>query len=66
MTKSTLHWDCKAVQVKNGAPICEGRAIRIHAQIQDDGNIESRPIPDDIRKALSEPGSLVNLEPPEQ
>lgn len=66
MTKSTLHWDCKAVQASNGATICEGRAIRIHAQIQQDGNIASRPIPDDIRKALSEPGSLVNMDPPEQ
>ncbi len=65
MTKSTIHWDCKAVQVRDGATICEGRAIRIHAQIQDDGNIASKPIPEDIRKALSEPGALVNLEPPE-
>ncbi len=66
MTKSTLHWDCKAVQAGSGETICEGRAIRIHAQIQDDGNIVSRPIPDDIRKALSEPGSLVDMEPPEK
>lgn len=66
MTNSTLHWDCKAVQAGNGATICEGRAIRIHAQIQEDGNIASRPIPKDIRKALSEPGSLVNMDPPEQ
>lgn len=66
MTKSTLHWDCKAVQVSSGAIICEVRAIRIHAQIQEDGNIAARPIPDDIRKALSEPGSLINMEPPEQ
>lgn len=66
MTNSTLHWDCKAVQVRDGATICEGRAIRIHAQIQEDGNILSRPIPDDIRKALSEPGSLVDMEEPEQ
>ena len=65
MTKSTIHWDCKAVQVRDGAPICEGRAIRIHAQIQEDGNIASKPIPDDIRKALSEPGALIDLEPPE-
>lgn len=65
MTNSTLHWDCKAVQASSGDPVCEGRAIRIHAQIQDDGNIASRPIPEEIRNALSQPGNLVNLEPPE-
>lgn len=60
MTKSTLHWDCKAVHSSSGSLITEGRAIRIHARIQEDGNISSIPIPDEIREALSTPGSLVN------
>jgi len=62
---STLHWDCKAVQVSDGAPVTEGRAIRIYAQIQDDGNLKALEIPDEIRAALSEPGGLVDLPPSE-
>jgi len=58
---STLHWDCKAVQAGSGAVITEGRAIRIHARIQDDGNLKATPIPDHIRKVLTEPGGLINL-----
>ncbi len=58
---STLHWDCKAVQARDGAVITEGRAIRIYAQIQEDGNLKAIPIPDEIQKALSEPGGLINL-----
>ncbi len=63
LTKSTVHWDCKALIVATGAIVCEGRAIRIHAQIQDDGNITSLPIPDDIRRALSQPGNLTSMDP---
>jgi acyl-CoA thioesterase FadM len=63
LTNSTVHWDCKALLVATGATVCEGRAIRIHAQIQDDGNIKSLPIPDDIRRALSQPGNLTSMEP---
>ena len=59
--KSTLHWDCKAVQAQTGETICEGRAIRIHAQIQEDGNLKSKPIPAYIRKALTESGGLIRL-----
>ncbi|MEZ5811360.1 MAG: thioesterase family protein [Rhizobiaceae bacterium] len=61
MTKSTLHWDCKAVHSSSGDLITLGRAIRIHAQIQNDGNIKSVPIPDEIRDALSKPGALVDM-----
>ncbi|MEX3006963.1 acyl-CoA thioesterase [Hoeflea sp. TYP-13] len=61
MTKSTLHWDCKAEHSSSGELITMGRAIRIHAQIQDDGNIKSIPIPEDIRDALSKPGALVDM-----
>ncbi len=61
MGTSSLHWDCKAVQASDGAVITEGRAVRIHAQIQEDGNLKAIPIPDYIRNALSEPGSLIDL-----
>ena len=61
MGTSTLHWDCKAVQAADGAVITEGRAVRIHAQIQEDGGLKAIPIPDYIRTALSDPGSLINL-----
>ncbi len=57
--KSTLHWDCKAIIVNSGATVTEGRAIRIHAQIKDDGNLSAIDIPDDLRKVLSQSGSLI-------
>jgi 4-hydroxybenzoyl-CoA thioesterase len=59
--ESTLHWDCKAVQAASGQVITEGRAIRIYARIQEDGNLKSLPIPDYIREALTLPGGLVKL-----
>ena len=58
---STLHWDCRAVQSGSGAVVTEGRAIRIYAQIQEDGNLKALMIPDDIRKALAEPEGLIDL-----
>ena len=61
MTESTLHWDCMAVQVADGAMVTKGRAIRIHAQIQEDGTLKAMPIPDYIRKALSEPEGLIEM-----
>lgn len=61
MTDSTLHWDCKAVQAGSGAIVTEGRAIRVHAQIQPDGNLKAVPIPDDLRDALSQPGGFVSF-----
>ncbi len=63
LTKSAVHWDYKAVIVATGAIVCEGRAIRPHAQLQDDGNISSLPIPDDVRRALSQPGNLTSMDP---
>ena len=59
--QSTLHWDCKAVQAASGAVVTEGRAIRIYARIQEDGNLKALPIPDYIRQALTEPGGLVTV-----
>lgn len=61
MGSSTLHWDCKAVQAATGEVVTEGRAIRIYAQILEDGNLKAIPIPDYIREALSQPGGLISL-----
>jgi len=58
---SSLHWDCKAVQAGSGETITEGRAIRIHAQIQDDGTLKAMPIPEHLRQVLTEPGGLITL-----
>ena len=61
MTEKTLHWNCKAKNTITGALITEGRATRIYAKIREDGTLKSAPIPDDIRKALSESGHLIHL-----
>ena len=61
MGKSTVHWDCKAVQATSGDVLTEGRAIRIYARIQEDGNLAAEPIPDYIRNALLQPGGLIDL-----
>ena len=61
MGKSSVHWDCKAVQASSGDVVCEGRAIRIYARIKEDGNLEAHPIPDYIRDALANPGGLISL-----
>ncbi|MCC2110950.1 MAG: acyl-CoA thioesterase [Hyphomicrobiales bacterium] len=60
--RSTLHWDCKAVITNSGATVTEGRAIRIHAQIQEDGNLKAVDIPEDLRKVLTQSGSLIQTE----
>jgi 4-hydroxybenzoyl-CoA thioesterase len=51
---ASLHWDCTAVHAGTGAPITEGRAVRIHSQFQDDGSLKAIPVPEDIRAALSQ------------
>lgn len=61
MTEKTLHWNCKAKNTITGALITEGRATRIYAKIREDGTLKSAPIPDNIRKALSESGHLIHL-----
>ncbi len=55
---ATLHWDCAAVLADSGAPVTEGRAIRIYAQIQEGGSLGALEIPEEIRAALTagEPG----------
>lgn len=49
---STMHWDCKAVRKETGEMICRGTATRIYAEILEDGNLASRPIPKTIMDAL--------------
>lgn len=49
---STLHWNCKAVQASDGSMITEGTAIRIYAEIQADGGLKSKQIPDSITEML--------------
>jgi len=51
---STMHWRCKAVQQEGGAIITQGMATRIYAEILEDGNLASRPIPDFILEALKD------------
>ncbi len=52
VTRSTLIWECKAIRLANRQLVTQGTAIRIYAQIQDDGNLESAAIPDDLRAIL--------------
>lgn len=52
MRERTLHWHCTAVNLRTDEQITEGNATRVYAQIQDDGNLKSVPIPDSIRTAL--------------
>lgn len=52
MRERTVHWHCTALNLTTGAQVTEGRAVRIFARIQEDGNLRSQPIPDAIRQAL--------------
>lgn len=60
ITQSTLHWACRAVRVENGQLVTEGRAIRIYAEIQDDGNLESAVIPEDLRALLTRDKTVID------
>ena len=57
----TLHWNCIATNATSGDLICEGRAVRVYARIKEDGNLESQPIPDFMRKTLEELGAVKQL-----
>ena len=59
--EKTLHWNCKAKNVRTGAPVTEGKATRIYARIMEDGRLKSAKIPDEMRRALSESGNLNHL-----
>jgi acyl-CoA thioesterase FadM len=58
---STLHWDCKAMNITTGVAVNEGRATRIYARINEDGQLKSARIPDDLRRTLLEAGKLTQI-----
>lgn len=51
---STMHWKCEAKRKDTEEMITHGTATRIYAEIQEDGTLRSRPIPDTILKALEQ------------
>ena len=51
---SSLHWRCTADLLDTGAGVTTGLAARVHAQVQDGGALKPTPIPDDMRRALTE------------
>lgn len=57
----TLHWTCKAKNAATGAPVTEGRATRVYARINEDGTLNSVPIPAKMRRAPMESGRLSHL-----
>ena len=52
--EKTVHWHCNATNLDTGQQITEGNAIRVYAEIMDDGNLRSQQIPDDIPNPLSQ------------
>jgi len=59
----TLHWNCKAVNMRTGQQVTEGHAVRVFAQIQEDGNLKSMRIPAEIRDALTTMGDIQAIPP---
>ena len=57
----TLHWACKARNAVTGAPVTEGKATRVYARINEDGTLNSAVIPEAMRKAMLQSGSLNHL-----
>ncbi len=58
---STLHWQTKTINAESGITVNEGLATRIYARINEDGNLSSAKVPDDMRKALTDFHSLGHL-----
>lgn len=52
MGRASMKWSCKAVNIDSDMVITEGTATRIYARIQEDGNLGSATIPNDIRTML--------------
>ena len=57
----TLHWTCKAKNAVTGAPVTEGKATRVYARINENGTLNSAVIPQKMRNALRQSGSLSHL-----
>jgi YbgC/YbaW family acyl-CoA thioester hydrolase len=62
MRERTLTWNCRAKNATTGALVTEGRATRVYARINEDGSLTSAPIPDEMRRALTEMDELSHLE----
>ena len=60
--KRTLHWVYEAKNSNTEKSICEGKATRVYAQIQMDGNLQSQLIPDYIINAIKELENFDNSE----
>lgn len=54
LRRATLKWRCKAVNTGDGTVITEGIATRVYARIQEDGNLKSATIPNEIRELLGD------------
>jgi len=61
MGDRTLHWTCKARNAVTSAPITEGKATRVYARINEDGTLNSAVIPQAMRNAMLQSGSLSHL-----
>ena len=59
----TLHWNCKAKNALTGTAVCEGKATRVYARINEDGSLSSAVIPPTMRTALTDMGELKHLTP---
>jgi len=57
----TLHWTCKARNAVSSAPVTEGKATRVYARINEDGTLNSAVIPQAMRKAMLQSGTLSHL-----
>ncbi|MCP5179960.1 MAG: hypothetical protein H6993_06255 [Pseudomonadales bacterium] len=55
ITRSTITWDCSARHANAEQMVTRGRATRVYAQIQDNGELKALRIPDDIRELLGAP-----------
>jgi YbgC/YbaW family acyl-CoA thioester hydrolase len=61
LRERTVVWHFKAQKADTGDPITEGKATRVFARIQEDGNLKSAPIPENIREALTRQDVLHHL-----
>jgi 4-hydroxybenzoyl-CoA thioesterase len=65
MGTSTLHWKTRCVVAATGAVVCEGLGVRVYARINEDGNLQSAAIPQDMREALTRFDEFEQLKPTE-
>ena len=56
ITNSTVTWDCSARRADK-ALVTRGTATRVYARIQENGELQAKPIPDSIRALLGAPAN---------